>query len=400
MPKTVPMTFTRTIKASAADIYEALTSSTILRQWFCDTALVDASKGGRFYAEWNSGYYMVGNFTATVPGKKLAFTWHGKGEPEQTQAQITLAEKKGQTKVTVTHTGVGSGKAWAKAAKPISIGWERSLESLQSAMETGVDRRISLRPMLGIVFAPFDAGVAKKLGVPVDAGVLVTDIIDGMGAQAAGLQKDDVMVSLGGKKVTGGTLPTALQGRQGGDEVAVKFYRSGKLNTVTMKLSKRPMPDIPASPAELATALEKIHAEVNAELDKAFEGVSEVKASARPSADEWSAKEILCHLLVGEYGTQGFVAEQIDGHVRQYDTFGGNVEAQHAGILAGHPTCQDVLAEFKRARRETVGLFRAIPPKLVENKSTWWTICYQNLQPPLHDLSHVTQIREAIEAAK
>jgi len=399
MPKTIPLTFTRTIKASAADIYEALTSSTILRQWFCDTALVDASKGGRFYAEWNSGYYMVGNFTATVPGKKLAFTWHGKGEPEQTQVQITLAEKKGQTKVTVTHTGVGLGKAWARAAKPISVGWERSLESLQSAMETGVDLRISTRPMLGIGVGAFDAAVAKKLGVPVDAGVTINGTLDGMGAQAAGLQTDDVIVSLGGKKVTANSLAGALQNRRGGDEVVVKYYRGSQLHTVKMLLSKRPLPDIPTSPAELAAALAKIHAEVNTELDKVLEGVSETQASARPSTGEWSAKEILGHLVVGEYGTQGFLAEQIDGHVRQYDTFGGNVEAQHTGLFSEYPICEAVLGELKRARRETVAMLAAVPASLVQNKSTWWTLSFQNLQPPLHDLAHVTQMREAIAAA-
>jgi hypothetical protein len=199
--------------------------------------------------------------------------------------------------------------------------------------------------------------------------------------------------------VDGGNLAGALQNRKGGDEVVVKFYRGSRLHTVKMLLSKRPLPQIPASPAELAAALQKIHDEVNQELDKVFDGVSEAQASAQPAPGEWSAKDVLCHLAMGEYGLHGFVAEQIDGHLRQYDSFGGNVEAQHAGLLSELATYRDVLADFKRARRMTVAEMAAIPASLVQKKSTWWTLCFLNLQPPLHDLAHVTQIREALAAA-
>ncbi len=396
MPKTTTLTFKRTIKAKATDVFEALTSSAILRQWFCDTCLINASKGGRFYAEWNSGYYTVGNYSGLTPGKKIVFSWQGKGEPAESWVQIGLAEKKGQTMVTVAHSGLGTGTPWAKAVKQIATGWETALEALQLAMETGEDLRIISRPMLGISLDSFDATIAAKLGVPVDNGVRLNGTLEGMGAAAAGLRPDDVIVSLGGKKVTGTSLAGVLQNRRGGETVPVKFYRGKDLHSVQMLLSKRPLPEIPATPAALATAVQKVHDEVNAELDKVFAGVSEAAASARPAPTEWSAKEILCHLVVGEYGGHSFLAEQIDGHVRQYDSFGGNVNAQNSGLLSVYPTAQELLAEYKRARRETVAFLAAIPPEFVKNKSTWWTICFGNLQPPLHDQGHIAQMHAAI----
>lgn len=400
MAKTQTLVFKRTLAAKAADIYRAWTNSTIVREWFCDFAFLDVQKGGRLCFSWNDGYQAMGEFTSVIPDKKLAFTWLGRGEPVATNVQIGLAEKKGQTTVTVSHSGLGTGKPWAKAVKGLTASWQTALDNLQAAMETGEDQRISLRPMLGIALDSFDADVAKKLGVPVTAGVRLSGTLAGMGAEAAGLQKDDVVVSLAGKKVTGNSLGAALRGRKGGETVPVKFYRGSQLHTVQMLLSKRPLPAIPATPAQLAAEVQKIHDQVNGELDKVLEGVSEAEASVRPAADEWSVKEVLCHLIIGERGTQSFIAEQLDGHARQYDSFGGNIDAPHTALLAVHSTAKELQAEFKRARRETVALLAAIPAAFLERKSSWWTLCFGNLQPPIHDLAHVTQMRVAIQAAR
>ncbi len=53
--------------------------------------------------------------------------------------RISLKQSKGGTRVTGAHSGFGSGKAWAKAAKGLARGWESALENLQS-VTLGISR--------------------------------------------------------------------------------------------------------------------------------------------------------------------------------------------------------------------------------------------------------------------
>ena len=401
MPKTQTLTFKRTVNAKPTDVYRAFTNSTTLREWFSDAALADARRGGRFYAWWNGGYYASGEYVAAAPDKKVVFTWYGRGEPAPTRVQVTMAQKKGGTAVTVAHSGVGSGKAWAKAIQEMTEGWEKSLENLQSTLETGEDLRLSLRPMLGIMLSDFNAEIAKEIGVPVSEGVRLDDAIEGMGARAAGLQQNDVIVGMGSRKVrTYSDLGAALQGRRAGDKVAVKYYRGGKLQTATMELSKRPLPPIPATPAELADELKRINDQVIADLEKCFDGVAEAEASFKSGPDDWSAKDVLCHLIAGERDGHAFLDELINNSTRYYDSFGINVRERHSAMMAVHTTYRALLDEFKEAKAETVAYNRVLPPELVARRSTWWVTCYNTLQPPLHEQGHMEQIRAAIAAAR
>jgi uncharacterized protein YndB with AHSA1/START domain len=401
MAKTQTLTFKRTIKAPASDLYRAFTNSSALREWFSDAALSDARKGGRFYAWWNNDYYAAGEYLSVTPGKKLVLAWQGRGEPAATRVQASFAEKNGSTAVTVSHSGVGSGKPWAKAVKQITQGWERALENLQSAFETGEDQRISLRPMLGITLTDFNAEVASRLGVPVNDGIRLDGTLEGMGAHAAGLQKDDVIVGMAGKKVTGfPSLAAALQGRRAGERVEVKFYRDGKLCSASMELSKRPVPQTPATAAELAEQVRKQYAGLDAELEKCFAGVTEAEASFRPSQSEWSAKDVLCHLLAGERDGHAYIDESVLGNSRFYDGQGNNIESRHQALMKVHPTYRALLDEYKKAEAETVALLAATPPEVVARRGGWWQLCFGWLQPPIHNQAHFQQIRAAIEAAR
>ncbi len=395
------LTFKQTINTTPADVYRAFTSSTALRGWFSDVALADPRKGGRFYAGWNDGYYAAGEYVSCLPNKKVVFTWHGRGEPAPTRVQVAIAEKKGITTVTVTHSGIGSGKAWAKTAKEIGRGWEYAMRNLKSTLETGEDLRLTMRPMLGIMLgSALDANAAKLLSVPVTEGVLLDGIVEGMGAQAAGLRAGDVLVSLGGKKVSPTTLPLALQNRQAGDKVAVKYYRGPTLNTTTMELWKRPLPDMPATPAELSKRVGEMYIELDKELEKCFEGVTEAEASFKPSPTEWSAKDIICHLMVGERDGHSALAEIIEGIQRYYDAFGGNVSERHIALMAVFPTYRQLLDEYKRTEAETIALLAALPVQVVARKADWWLLCFNWLQPPLHNHGHFDNIRELIGKAR
>ncbi len=400
MAKTQTVKFKQTVNAPAAQVYRAFTNSTALREWMCDGATTDARKGGRLCLWWNDGYLTSGEFTALRPDKKIAFTWRGKDEPEASQVQVSLTEKNGSTIVKVAHSGIGTGKAWAKTLKEMTAAWPYSLENLASVLGSGPDLRIALRPMLGITIDTFDAGTAKRLGVPVTDGIRISGAVEGMGARAAGLQKDDVIIGLGGKKVTGTTLAGALQGRRGGDTVPVVFYRGQEKHKVAMELSRRPLPEIPATAGELAEAIRKIDAELDVELASCFEGVTEEEASFKLAPGEWSAKDVVAHLLAGERDLHSPVTEAIDGIARSYDGFVSNIEARHTAIMAAFPTAQAMLEEYRRNQTETAALLAALPPEFIARKGSYWSLAFGFLQPPFHNREHFKQIRAAIEAAR
>jgi len=399
--KTQTLKFKQAVKAPPAEVYRAFTNSTLLREWLCHAAQVDLRKGGRIHLWWNSGYYATGEFTALAPNKKIAFTWLGRGEPDATSVQVSIAEKRGAAVVTLTHAGIGRGKAWAKAMEEIGDGWQNSLLNLQSVLETGWDLRFTRRPMLGINVGVFDAGVAAKLGVPVNKGILLDGTSEEMGAHAAGLEKGDVLVNIGGKKVTNwATLTGALARHTAGDEVKVQFYRSGEKQAVTVKLSARPIDEPPATAAELAEAARKMYAGIDPKVAAVFEGVSEEEASRKPKPDEWSAKDVLCHLIAGERDTHAWIGDLIGSQERWSDDWAGNVELRHVGIMTAFPTVPALLDELKRHEAETVGMLAALPAEFVARKSSYVKLGYNLLQAPEHVSGHLDQMREAIASAR
>ena len=180
--------FKRNLAAPPAEVYRAFTNSTALREWFCDGATTDPHKGGHIYSWWNNGYYTSGEFIALEPDKKVAFSWHGRGEPDATRVQVLLAAMDGGTLMTIAHSGVGTDKSWAKSIQEIETGWTAALENLQAVLETGMDLRFTRRPMLGISGGDeLTPQIAATIAAPVTEGFRLEGVVDGMGAQGAGL---------------------------------------------------------------------------------------------------------------------------------------------------------------------------------------------------------------------
>jgi uncharacterized protein YndB with AHSA1/START domain len=386
------------IEAPPASVYQAFGSATALREWFCDSAQVELRKGGRLYAWWSTGYYAAGQFISVNPDKKLIFTWRGRGEPESTQVQITFASRNAGTAVAVAHSGIWSGKKWAAAVGEFEDGWHHALDNLKSVLETGQDPRFVRRPMLGINVSEFNADVARQKGVPVSEGALVDSVIDGMGAQAAGLRGGDVLVSLGGNPVTGYTgLGGVLQKYQAGDRVPIVFYRDGEKLTATMELSRRPLPEVPPSAERLAEQVRLIYAELDAELEAVFQDASEAQASRRPSPHEWSAKEHLAHLLANERNTHQWIAGLISG--QESDATPDNVTAIYEAMASVY-SAPEMVAALKRAEAETVAMLAALPAEFLARKGSYWRLGHALLQDPTHSHDHFAQMRQAIQAAQ
>ncbi|MBN2550364.1 MAG: SRPBCC domain-containing protein [Anaerolineales bacterium] len=393
--------FEQFIQVPPSMVYHAFTNATALREWLCSLATVQPRSGGRLYLIWNNGYTMAGEYISLHPDQEILFLWRGRGDPGASQVRLTLEAKDNGTLVSLVHEGIGEGEDWQKAVKEIQDGWKKGLENLTSTLETGEDLRITRRPMLGITIGDFNPEMAAKLGVPVTEGIRIDTVVDGLGAQAAGLQSNDVIVSFDGRQITNwASLTDALQGKQAGDSIEVNVYRGSQKVTLMMELSHRRKPAIPASLPALAESIRQHYEQMQAELDKFFAGVSEQEASFKPTPEEWSPKEVLAHLIQGERYWQFHIAELVGSQESWTDDWPGNLEPAILATVAAFPTLADLLAELKRLFLETQVLFANLPAQFAERKSTFWRLSYEALETPYHLYAHLDQMRTAINLAR
>ncbi|HTX91004.1 MAG TPA: SRPBCC domain-containing protein [Anaerolineales bacterium] len=390
------------VKASPAQIYYSLTHAVGMTEWLCDFATLAPRPGGRIYLWWHGDFYTAGEFIGLEENRSVAFHWRSGADPAPSTVTISLAGKDGGTLVTLAHT-VPAGEEWSKRAEGFRQEWAATLGNLAQVMETGLDKRTFERPMLGINLSDFTPDIAKAMGVPVTTGMRLDFLPEEMGAFKAGLRKDDVLVELAGKPLTSdfGTLLTALQGKKGGDKVEVVFYRGPEKKTLTMELSRRPIPQIPWDAAGLAKEARKRYNEGIGALEKIFAGVSESEADFRPAPSEWNAKEVLAHLIQNERHWLENLDDVIGGYPRVSDDWGGN-STIHARATAGaYKTVRGLLDEEKRLADEMVAYVEAFPPEFVARKASYFQAANMLLEGSLpHILSHTDQIKAAIEAAR
>ncbi len=399
-PKKQTVVVEQWVKAAPAQVYYAFTNATALREWLCDVATVLPRPGGRMYLWWEGDFFSSGSYVSLTPNQALTFIWAGRSNPGPTQVTVTLTEQDGGALVRLSQE-VPLGKKWEGQAEMYQGHWRGSLLNLASVLETGLDRRITQRPMLGIMVGEFNSQVAARLGVPVTQGIRLDGTMEGLGAHAAGLQQNDVIVAVDGKTITSdfASLHSAIQGKQVGDVVEVAFYRGAEQKTVAMRLGGRPIPNISFDPTVFVETLRPRYAEDLAALQACFAGVAESEASFIPAPGEWSAKQIMAHLILGERGFTAYVSDVIGGHERWADDYGGNVLAQIQALLSVYPTLPELLDQFQKAQAEALAFISLWPPEFAARKGSYWRMAYGLMLGETHTHAHLEQIRAAIAAA-
>jgi uncharacterized protein YndB with AHSA1/START domain len=390
LAETISQKFDQKIKAPPSQVFKSFTNATRLSHWLSDGATVSPRSRGRLVLWWNDGRSAAGEYERLEKDRLISFTLIGHRQTASTKVTVEIHEEDGGSNVAVEEAGPGFGIQWGEA-----------LENLASVLETGLDLRLTRRPMLGITISDFNETIASQLGVPVAKGIRIDGVADEMGAKAAGIQKDDVLVSLGGKEATGWeTLQTALQGFKAGDRVEVGFYRGSEYQTVNMELSRRPLPEIPSKPADLAEDYwGKLDKEL-VELETYLADVSAEEASFKPAENEWSVKEVLAHMIIGEREFNGWINDHISEYVRWSDDWGGNLHERTGALVAVYPTLPELLDLLRRAGKENREFVKRLPAAAVENKSIYRAIGSFILQSPSHIHEHLEQIQKAVQAAR
>ncbi len=389
------------IAASVAEVYSAFISASALTEWLCDVAQVDAYEGGRLYLWWSSGYYANGEFIEVRPDERLVFSWHGRGEPGATQVKIIIKPDEQGARLSLLHQGIGGGKVWFQARKAIRKGWRQALENLKSVLETGRDLRLLRRPVLGVSgLDELTPEQASLLGLPVQAGLRLHGVLEGQGAQLAGLQKDDIIVKVAGRKVAGlNDLQAVLQQHEAGDKVKVWFYRGDERQSVKLVLSSRPLPEIPETAAELADQMREIYHRLEEELNNALEGTSEEGADFRSTPGEWTVKETLAHLIAAERDAHAWIARFLDGHEAELWFPTPHISRLSATVKT-FSTLKALRDELRRNQAETVALLAGLPPEFVARKRSYWRLGYGLLNLPAHFRDHVQYIGSLLKMGR
>lgn len=390
------------VQAPPDEVFIAFTNATALCEWFCNVAQADAHEGGRLYVWWNSGYFASGEFTRLKPFKKIAFTWHGRGEPAATRVKVTLSAEKGGTNVVLEQSGMGDEKIWKPVLLASRRGWQVGVENLKSVLETGLDLRFVRLPLLGLAgVEPVAPEQATEWGMPEEkSGLRVLNLSPGLGAEAAGLQKNDIITKIAGQRLAGmADLIRVIRSHKAGEKVSIQYYRAGEKQRTKMILSSRTLPEIPPSAKELADVTRNINSAGLSDLKQRLQSVSQQVAAYKPSPDDWSACEVLAHLIATERDTHAWIAGLIDGQEADF-IYHIHQPARVQATLAAIPDINGLLQELECLQAETEAMVASLPLEFVQRKRSYWRLGYNLLQTPAHFQEHGEQISASVAVAQ
>jgi uncharacterized protein YndB with AHSA1/START domain len=393
--------YERTIPGKPEDVYYAVSTSQGWRDWLADAAYFRAAPGGSFHLSWDTGWYASGTVETMEKPNKVVLAWSGKDAPGATRVAIGLESAGEGTHVKVVQSGFGEGKQWDASRELAAGGWETGLENLESIFDTGVDLRITRRPMLGIMGNDFNEEIAASIGVPVTEGTRLADVVEGMGAEKAGLQGDDVIVVMDGTSLRSWEdLGPVLQRRRAGDTVSVVFYRGAEKQAVEMELMGRPIPDLDLDPEVFAQEYRKVAGEVMQELMQALDGVSESEAEIA-AEDRWSVKENLAHLILTEEYNIMQLTDLIQDGEPQSAGGGENRRESLRAIVSTTPTVELLVQRLARAQEQTCSMLEESAQVLKARKGVMWRLGANLLHyPGGHDRDHIEQMMREVDTAR
>lgn len=154
----------------------------------------------------------------------------------------------------------------------VGIGFSIPVNMIRPVMQQLIENGSVRRGLLGVNISDINPDLAATYGLPGNSGALVSQVSEGSAAERAGIQINDVIVSINGVPLRdSGSLKNAIGLLPPGENVTVGFIRDGREQTVTATLG-----ELPAAAAVSATKPEQ----QAPELDAVFEGADLVDNSS------------------------------------------------------------------------------------------------------------------------
>lgn len=371
---TQTLTFTRSINAPAAQVYQSFTNRDDICDWLCPDADVRAQEGGYLFLMWRDGNHAYAKIKKLEENKKLVLKWQGSHGEGASKVKVVLDDRGDSTDLKLVHDGIDD----ESVAEQYQKDWDRSLDNLKSILETGANLSITERVIMGIYAGPFDEEVAKELSVPVSYGARVGGLVPGFSAEAAGLKLDDVIVEADGKPLSDDyTIFNANEDKKPGDTLDVAYYRGSEKHDVTVTLKGYPVPPIPGDFKGLANTLEKTFGDLDKKLTEALKDVSEdVADKTQVPTTDGNVREALANMILGQRANREWLVSYSyeDGQRR---TSMRTSPTKIKALLTVHSTLADLQAELRRNWTEIVTIAREMPEALLARKNYLWWITFE-----------------------
>ncbi len=148
----------------------------------------------------------------------------------------------------------------------VGIGFAIPVNMVRAIMDQLIATGSVRRGLLGVQIRDVSPGTAETFGLPDNSGALVAVVNPDSAAERAGIQIEDVIVSINGKRLRdSGSLKNAIGLLPPGEKVEVGLIRDGREQTVTAVLG-----ELEAAPR--ITAVTPEEKEQRSPLDAVFEG--------------------------------------------------------------------------------------------------------------------------------
>jgi S1-C subfamily serine protease len=157
-------------------------------------------------------------------------------------------------KVIGVNTAIATGNTGARGN--IGIGFAVPVNTVRDVASQLIERGRVEHPFLGVVAQPIDKEIADVFNLPVEQGLLVVRVIEGSGADKAGLRAGttevvvagesyllggDIIVEIDGEPATTAEdLREAVSAKKPGDKIDIEAYRGDDRRSFEVTLGRQP----------------------------------------------------------------------------------------------------------------------------------------------------------------
>ncbi len=383
------------VEAPVSQLYVLFSTQSGWFDWFAQKGVGQVSKNGILQVFHEKAGPMAFYFQEFVPEKKVAFTFLTPEKLESGYVEISLEEAQGGTEITVQHSGVDP-----EDADKMHTLWQESLNNLKELMEEARDPRLWNRPFLGVTVEDWvTPEYAAKHNLASESGMHLSGVFEGRGAAKAGIEGGDIITSLAGIAINDyESLLSVYTEHKAGDTIDVEYYHGEELVQAKLTLSSFPVPEVPATALDIAEKLDHYFQKVGREIERLLAGQNEAQADYRPAAGEWSAKEILAHLIASENDSIHWLGAYLSG--REVHPYTSATPTRIKTLLALYPTVGALVEKLRETQKELTTMISEVPAEVVNRKASLVRLAFAySLDVSMHYKDHLSQLAETLAAA-
>jgi len=383
----IKLNFEKKIKAKPEHVYFAFTKKMGLREWLADIVEFNEGKSKSFVLTWIDGKSVFGTILEKEENERILFEGLTAEKHKKLDVEILIEEKDDHTILKSEVKGVQE-----KDQDKVESFFENAFDNLKSVLEDGKDLRVYKKPMLGINIGEIiNPDSAKRNNYPVEYGVVIPALVEGLGAKAAGIEPGDIISEINGTKIIEFEAFSELAKAELGDITKTVVYRGEERLEIDVTLTSLPFPKIPATAHAAAEELTKIYTKLETTLDETLDNVSENAAEYRPAQGEWNTKEVLTHLLLASRDLIKWAASMVAGNEHYIGT--STMPEKLKSTIACYPTLKELRDELVKAQKEGVAFLSEISVDFTSRKNSFLRLSENTKQEKTHYEDHINQIK-------